>query len=164
MDIAGKESKSIVVNLGEVAVAIDDSVVLTCLGLGSCVAICVYDPISRVGGMAHVVLPNSNGSGNNSSKYANVAVPTLLDKMYQKGALKNRINAKITGGAQMVTKVAVGENIGEKNTIAVKTLLSEYHIKLTGEEVGGNRGRSVWLHVNQGKVLVRQIGTDPHEL
>ena len=75
-------ASTIMVGLGEVKISKDPETVLACLGLGSCVAITVFDPVAKIGGMAHVVLPESRGrSGEKAGRYADVAIPQLLEKL-----------------------------------------------------------------------------------
>ena len=69
------------IGLGEMKVTKDDSVVLTCLGLGSCVGMAAYDPVSKVAGMAHIVLPRSDGRSGLPAKFADTAIPALVDEM-----------------------------------------------------------------------------------
>ncbi|MDY6835945.1 MAG: chemotaxis protein CheD [Chloroflexota bacterium] len=159
----GIEDKSIIVNLGEVRVSKDPKETLTCLGIGSCIAICMYDMERGLCGMAHVVLPESNGSGA-STKYADVAVPQLIHDMRHRGGHISRLTAKIAGGAQMAT-VGGGGDIGNKNSIAVTENLAQNGIKIVSSDVGGHRGRSVTMPVAQcGKVFVKTIGEQPREL
>jgi len=159
----GIEERSIVVNLGEVRVSKDPKETLTCLGIGSCIAICMYDTERGLCGMAHVVLPESNGTGT-SPKYADVAVPQLIYDMRHRGGNISRLTAKIAGGAQMAT-VGGGGEIGHKNTTAVMENLTLNGIKVISSDVGGHRGRSVTMPVGQcGKVFVKTIGEQPREL
>ena len=159
------DEKTVVVNLGEVFVTKDPGTVLSCVGLGSCVAVCAYDPYAKIGGMAHVVLPNSNGNHVPSPKFADIAVPLLLDKMQEKGAYRIRLVIKIAGGARMgLLNNQMANSIGEKNADAIKNILAAKGIRLAASDVGGNRGRSVRLHLSTGKVFVKTIGSEGHEL
>jgi chemotaxis protein CheD len=155
----------IVVNLGDVFVTKDPAAVLSCVGLGSCVAVCAYDPLAKVGGMAHIVLPQSKGSHNLNTKFANIAVPMLLDQLRENGAYNMRLVAKIVGGACMGTlNNHVANTIGEKNIQAVKRLLDQQGIKVAAADVGGNHGRSVRMYLESGKIFVKNIGSEGREL
>ncbi|MDA3732612.1 chemotaxis protein CheD [Niameybacter massiliensis] len=136
--------------------------VLTTLGLGSCVGIALYDPAIQLGGMAHIMLPDSTQIRNNENeaKFADTGVKALLSIMEAKGAKRHRLVAKIAGGAQMFSFPNMDESmrIGVRNTIAVKSLLELYKIPLLGEETGENYGRTIELHTETGKLVVKTIG------
>jgi chemotaxis protein CheD len=155
----------IVVNLGDVLVTTDSTAVLSCVGLGSCVAVCAYEPFAKVGGMAHIVLPQSKTNYDPNSKFANVAVPMLLDRMRENGAYNMRLVVKIVGGACMGTmNNHVANTIGVKNIEAVRRLLDQQGIKVAAADVGGKHGRSVRMYLESGKVFVKNIGSEGHEI
>ena len=129
--------------------------------VGSCVALCLFDPYSRIGGMAHIMLPQSDDSKKlsdhpNSAKYADHAVENLLRGSVSKGAKMVRIRAKIAGGANMFSyeRGASVFNIGERNVLAIKSLLKEKGIPLLSEDTGMNYGRHVRLDIKSGEVTV----------
>ncbi len=160
--------ETIVIGMGELLVTQNPSAVLTCLGLGSCIGVCIYDPISKAGGMAHIVLPwysETNGK-DPSAKYADTGVRMLIQSMKKLGASTSKLVVKIAGGAQM--SMAAGFNgvfkIGEDNLAAVTTTLGREGVRLVGSDTGGNRGRTVRLFVDSGKVTVATAGTEPREL
>ncbi len=158
---------TIVVGLGEMKVTKDAAAVLTCLGLGSCVCVCCYDPVAGVGGMAHVVLPNSEGrTVNPSPKYADTAIPLLLDEMKKQGGLKSRLLVKLAGGAELSRAPGLDNafKIGEKNQAAVNGALAKEGIKVVGENMGGNRGRTARMYVKNGRVAVSSAGAESKEL
>ncbi len=161
------QDKTIVAGLGEVQVSKDPSAVLTCLGLGSCVAVCAYDPVAKVGGMAHVVLPSSEGRAVKlSAKYADMAIPMLIAETQKQGALKTRLVVKLAGGAEL-SKAAGMDNafkIGETNQAAVKEVLSKENMKVAADELGGNKGRTARLYVASGRVSVASAGAETKEL
>lgn len=157
----------IVVGLGELAVSKDPSSVLTCLGLGSCIALCAYDPVSRVGGMVHIVLPQNNGTSDNSpAKYADTAVPLLIQEMSKINGLKSRLIIKIVGGAQMSLAPGLKGifNTGERNVEMVISALNREHIAISASDIGGNKGRTVHLFPATGKVTVRSAGDEMRDL
>ncbi len=158
---------TIVVSLGEIRVTNDPSAVLTCLGLGSCVGLCAYDAVAKVGGAAHIVLPSSEGRDMvSSSKFADVAVPLLIKEMCSLGALEYRLIIKIAGGAQM--SVAPGGaslfKIGENNVEATETALSKHGLRVANADVGGHHGRSLRLYVDSGRITVTAGGSERREL
>ena len=131
------------------------------VGLGSCVAIVLYDPTACVGGMAHVLLPDESMSRDrsNPAKFPTTAVPLVLKEMRQLGARANRIRATIVGGASMFGNLLPvgGINIGERNVIAVREVLSEANLPIVGEDTGSDYGRSVYLFLDDGRVEVRSL-------
>lgn len=158
---------SIMVGLGEVKTSKDRGSVLTCLGLGSCVAVSMFDPVAKIGGMAHVVLPASQGkTGDKASRYADVAVPRLLETLRNSGAVNSRLLINLAGGAQMSLAAGMGTafKIGEDNVAAVLAALAAEGLQPRGIEVGGNRGRTVRLFIESGKAMVASAGEESKEL
>ena len=135
---------------------------LTTLGLGSCVGICLYDPLSKVAGMAHCMLPDSTQILNNSNiaKFVDTALMKLIRDMSHIGARKERLKAKLAGGAQMF---AVNSNndamkIGDRNVEASQRLLKELNIPIVSQEVGANYGRTIELYSEDGRLVIKTIG------
>ena len=141
------------------AVAKGDAVVAT-LGLGSCVAIALHDVEYGVGGLAHVLLPSREMSRdlNNLAKFPETAVPMMLDEMRQLGS-RGRVVAKIAGGASMFSGLlpGAGQNIGERNVAATCVALDLAGIEIVGRDTGGDFGRSVYLHLRGGRLVVRSL-------
>jgi len=162
------QEKSIAANLGEIKVSNDPQVTLSCLGVGSCIALCMYDPENKIGGMAHIVLPISNNSARakeNPTKYADIAIPELLQQMRQQGAVRSKIVTKISGGAQMFNSASSNTfDTGARNIEAVKKVLAEEVIKVSAEDTGGRKGRTVRLFVDTGSVSVKTVGGPAKEL
>ena len=147
------------VRVADFAVAKGNDVIST-IGLGSCVAIVIYDRQTRVGGMAHVLLPSEGLSRDkdNRAKFPGTAVPLLLEEMRKLGA-RGPFTAKIAGGASMFGALipAGGINMGERNVVSSRQALSEAGIPLAAQDVGGDYGRSVYFHLDDGRVLVRSL-------
>ena len=162
------EQAAVMVGIGEIMVSKDPSSILVAYGLGSCGGVCLYDPAARVAGLAHVMLPSSAEAVGHTtaSRFADRAVPMLLDEMARLGANRRRIVAKMAGGAKMLTGSAFanGFNIGERNVDAVKALLQHLGVSLRAAAVGGSQGRTVTMHVGSGAVLVRTAGEREAEL
>lgn len=135
---------------------------LITLGLGSCVGIILYDRIKKIGGMAHIMLPSSKEIKNNSNraKFADTALDDLLEAIIKMGASKNRLIAKIAGGAQMfsVSLKSDNLNIGRRNVIAVKEKLADLRISIIAEDVLGNFGRTIEFNCNDGELSIKTIG------
>ncbi|MDD2421436.1 MAG: chemotaxis protein CheD [Heliobacteriaceae bacterium] len=130
-------------------------------GLGSCVGVCLFDVGVKVGGLAHIMLPLSTQARNleNKAKFADTAIPILIAEMVKLGAVKNRLVAKIAGGAQMFSFPGASDvmRIGDRNTEAVLENLKQHKVPILAREVGGNFGRTIELDTNQGKVFIRTI-------
>lgn len=135
---------------------------LATLGLGSCVAIMLYDRDRRVGGLAHILLPSrSLGRGSeNPGRFPQTAIPAMVEAMVALGADRRRLTARLVGGAAMFSALAPSGSIqmGDRNVIATREVLSDLAIPITGELVGGAAGRSVWFDVASGEVTVRSVG------
>ena len=152
-------STEVLVKVADYAVAASGTIAT--IGLGSCVAIILYDAVAHVGGMAHVLLPNEAMSRDrsNPAKFPASAVPLLRDEMRLLGATRERVRAKIVGGASMFANLipAGGINIGERNITAVRGALSEAKVPIVAEDVGSDHGRSVFLFLDDGRVEVRSL-------
>ncbi|MCL2171601.1 MAG: chemotaxis protein CheD [Defluviitaleaceae bacterium] len=135
---------------------------LTTLGLGSCVGICLWDPSSKVSGMAHCMLPDSASIANNTNvaKFVDSALIRLINDMVRAGANKNKIKAKLAGGAQMFAFNSTNESmrIGDRNVEAALRRLREMGIPLIGRDTGEDYGRTIELYTDDGRVVIKTIG------
>ena len=136
--------------------------VITTLGLGSCIGLVFYDPVSKVGGMVHYMLPDSTKVRNNSNiaKFGDTGIQELYKRVIAAGANKSRMVAKIAGGAKMFEVSGLSEvgNIGARNTEAAKLKLKELGIRLVAEDTGLNYGRTVELHCDTGEFYIKSVG------
>ncbi len=152
----------IAVGLGDLFVSKADD--LVAYSLGSCVGICLWDPVARVAAMAHVVLPvASANAAAMPGKFGDTAVPAMLAALAKAGAQKHRLQCRIAGGAAVLAIGGGGSlpKIGARNVEAVKAALAQVNIRILGEQTGGNQGRTVRLEPATGKVLVRTVrGTE----
>ncbi len=141
---------------------------LIALGLGSCVGVTMLDVVKGIGGMAHIMLPESNGFKGSArqSKYVDTAIPLLLQKVLRKGARKSNLQVKLAGGAQMFKSMSNSSllNIGERNVKKCYQVLNELNIKITGADTGGDMGRTMILDCSSKKVFVRTAGNNPREI
>lgn len=156
------------VRVGVAALAVaSGSGLLVTLGLGSCVAIVLWDGAARVGGMAHVLLPGPELSrdASNPAKFPCTAVPLLVRQMRAAGA-GERLTARLVGGASMFRSLlaSAGVNVGERNVVAARAALTVAGIPIAAEDVGGQHGRSVRFDVASGHVEVRTLRTGQREL
>lgn len=137
---------------------------VTTLGLGSCVGIALRDPANKVGGLAHIMLPDSTAIKNsqqNIAKFADTGIEELVRQMEQLGARRSRIVAKIAGGATMFSfqggTSKVGQ-VGERNVEAVKAKLKELKIPILAQDTGANYGRTVIFYPESGEFHIRAVG------
>ena len=165
--MAGLTLNSMVVGLGELKYADKPGEELTCLGLGSCVAVSAWDRANKQGAMAHVVLPECTPGRAPTPKFADVAVPELVENLKKKGANPTQLEIKLVGGAHMTPVGGPGMSlmrIGDRNIEAVKAELKKLGLKAIAEDLGGNNGRTVRLDVESGRVTVVTAGTDKTNL
>lgn len=150
-----------VARMGQVVFSSPEQNELRCLGLGSCIGLCVVDPVLKLACLAHIVLPDAKTPDPpEPGKYADTAVPYVVQKLSSKGAVKTRLRAAIVGGAQLFSfeGATTTMDVGKRNIAAVKKHLADMNIKLVAEDVGGRLGRSIVLDASNGDVLVRQSG------
>lgn len=135
---------------------------ITTLGLGSCVGIILYDPLLKIAGLAHIMLPDSTQirSNENAAKFADTGIETLLNRLIQKGAQKPRMIAKIAGGAQMFAFSVENAmlSIGMKNVRATKKKLNELGIRIIAEDTGDSYGRTIEFYPETGELLIKAVG------
>lgn len=158
---AGTTGREWVVKVARHVVGRSGDTLIT-LGLGSCVAIVLHDPVARLGALAHVLLPEPalSRDASNPAKFASTAVPLLLREIGRAGASPCRVEARLVGGAAMF-QALMGPgsfNMGERNAIAARSALGAARIPLRGEAIGADYGRSVRFDVERGRVLVSSFG------
>lgn len=131
--------------------------------LGSCVGICIYDPEMKIGGLSHIMLPSSKKPSNNLKKYADTAIPLMIEEMKKIGALQERMVAKLAGGATMFkhSENSLMGDIGKNNIISVRDILGELKIPVLSEEVGGDYGRTIDFYLETGELKIKTIGKEP---
>lgn len=144
--------------------------VLQALGLGSCIGILMFDRQTHIGGLAHIMLPESSVARDGKvalAKYADTAVPELLRLLAEKGIPKQRLVVKIAGGAEMFSfsgsdgpKLAVGA----RNAVAVVEEISKHGLRITAQDTGGNHGRTMEANLESGICTVKVIGHPLKEL
>ncbi|HEY3012294.1 MAG TPA: chemotaxis protein CheD [Gemmatimonadales bacterium] len=152
--------REVFVRVADLRIGVADDVLVT-VGLGSCVAILLYDAEARVGGLAHTLLPSPALSrlGGNPAKFPQSAVPRLLELMKADGAHPERIIGRLAGGASMFAALAPPGTIqmGERNLVAARQALHAHGVPLVGEAVGGDFGRTVRLRVCDGRVEISTV-------
>ncbi len=148
--------RRIVIGIGEYAVSSDADALIITHALGSCVAICVWDPTARVGGMVHVLLPDSKINPARAEvqpgAFADTGIPLLFHAAYQKGAKKGRCRVHIVGGATICGAPMVEPSIGKRNVLAARALLWRNGVLVEREVVGGSSARNVSLDLSDGSL------------
>jgi chemotaxis protein CheD len=152
--------RELLVRVADLRIGVADDVLVT-VGLGSCVAIALYDADARVGGLAHILLPSPAlaRADANPAKFPQSAVPRLLQMMVADGAQQRRITARLAGGASMFAALAPPGTVqmGERNLVAARQALTSNGVPLVGEAVGGDFGRTVRLRVCDGRIEVSTV-------
>ncbi|MBN1875193.1 MAG: chemotaxis protein CheD [Anaerolineae bacterium] len=150
------------VRISDMMVSNHPADVLVAYGLGSCVGVCLYDPVARVGGMLHALLPTMTAGHTEGmlTKFVDHGIPLLLTAMFDLGAMRYRLAAYLCGGASLL----LGENftdvlnIGERNVLMARSVLRAKGIPIKAEATGGSMGRTVRLYIATGLVTVKTMG------
>lgn len=155
------DQKEVKVGIGDLNVVLPPDKLIT-LGLGSCVGIAIYDSTNKIAGLAHIMLPDSTSFTNQSNpmKFADLAIPMLVKQMEKAGANRRIIKAKIAGGASMFSFPDKNPlmDIGGRNGVAVKEVLSKLSIPIVSEDLGGSSGRTMIIEAVSGKVFIKTVG------
>ena len=158
--MSGGNGREIIVRVADLQVDGPGDVLVT-VGLGSCIAIVLHDPVARVGGLAHVLLPSPALSRReqNPAKCPQTALPLLLEQMARLGASPRRITARIAGGASMFAGLSAPGtvNMGERNVVATRNTLMGAGIPLIATDVGRDYGRTVRFRVDDGRVDISSV-------
>jgi chemotaxis protein CheD len=149
-----------VVRMGEASASNAPGDVLACIGLGSCIGFTLVDRTKGVAALAHVMLPESTQADPpQPHKFADLAVPSLIDLVLAQGASRTRLEAYLVGGAAMFSFGGSGQDIGQRNAVAVTKLVEAARIPIRAAETGGSKGRTVRIHVgNDISITSREAG------
>ena len=156
------------VGMADLVVASAPAKLIT-LGLGSCIGLVLFDTTAKVAGMVHIMLPDSRGAKSleKVGKFADTAVPALMDAMIKKGASKSRMKAKIAGGAQMFALPGAQTDflaVGARNVKETTDMLSKMSIPLVASDTGGNKGRTVEFSTDTWMLTVKTLGKGTTEI
>ena len=142
--------------------------ILISYGLGSCIGISLYDPQTKIGGLLHIMLPDSSKSRSNENraKFADTGIKDMLQELISMGAAKSRLVAKLAGGAQMFAFANSSDimRVGLRNAAASKEILASLSIPVVGEDTGGNYGRTVQIDLANGVYKVKTIDKGDKEI
>jgi chemotaxis protein CheD len=153
--------RDIVVGVADCQTTADPQLLLITYALGSCVAVVVHDPVAKIGGLLHFMLPDSAldpaRSQQNPYKFADAGIPLLLNQVCSQGASKKRLVVWAVGGAQILDDQGVFQ-IGKRNCLAARRALWKHGLMVSGEAVGGVDFRTVKLEIATGRLLVEEGG------
>ena len=156
--------RRIVVGIGEFAVSNDRASVIVTHALGSCIAVCVWDPAAKVAGLIHVLLPDSRinpvRAGEQPAAFADTGVPLLFRTAYEYGVDKKRCQVRLIGGADITRTAGAGTDasVGKRNLLAVRSLLWRNGVLVQKEAVGGTDPRTVAMDVGDGSLQISTAG------
>jgi chemotaxis protein CheD len=156
---ASSPLKRVVIGIGEHAVSADQGSVIVTHALGSCIAVCVYDPLAHVGGLLHFLLPDSRinpvRAQQQPSTFADLGIPQLFQDLYRIGAVKSRCVVKLIGGADVTSLQNAGTlDIGRRNQVAAKSILWRNGVLIKAEQLGGSAPRNVALNILDGAIRI----------
>lgn len=140
---------------------------LTTLGLGSCIGACIYDPVNKIAGMVHYMLPDSTRIINNQNiaKFGDTGIAETVRQMEKMGAKRQNMVAKIAGGAKMFAIRAESNlsnlNVGDNNIESAKKHLGELGIRIIAEDTGLNYGRTIEFYAEDGSLKIKSVGREP---
>ncbi|MGI6152234.1 MAG: chemotaxis protein CheD [Christensenellaceae bacterium] len=153
--------KNVIIGMAELGVVKQPETIVT-LGLGSCVGIVLYDKVNKIGGMVHVVLPDSTKATEvNRAKFADTGPEELLNKMIAQGASRPHIVAKLAGGAHMFGNINTTNDtlkVGQRNAFVSKMAVLKLRIPIIAEDLGGTYGRTITLRTEDGSLEIKTVG------
>lgn len=159
--------KTLVVGVADMVVSNDPGAELVTYSLGSCLGVTIYDPVKKIGGLLHLMLPDSKIDPGKAAAapfmFADTGVPRLFNAAYSLGADRSRLAIKVAGGAQLLDPHRTF-NIGERNIQAFTGLLTRNGLSLSRQDTGGLSSRTLRFNISDGNVTVHTPGTAPYRL
>ena len=153
----------VVIGIADMKISDDPNTVLITYSLGSCIGVAVYDPVVKVGGILHYMLPSSSLDEEKAKMrplmFANTGVPTLFKSCFKLGAKKNRMIVKVAGGSQLMDPSGFF-NIGKRNYAALRKLFWRNNVIIDSEDIGGNVNRTMSLYIGTGRVTLKVSGRE----
>jgi chemotaxis protein CheD len=151
--------EELMVRMGELATSAAPESVLVSIGLGSCIGLALIDRRTGVAGLAHIMLPTDTGPADERpGKFADTAVPALVERLCALGAQRGRLDAVLVGGAQMLGAAGHRLDVGARNEAATRAALRRAGVRVAAASTGGTRGRTVRVRVGAGEVTVKEAG------
>ena len=168
MTAPAPDARRISVGIGQLAITKDPHELLVAYGLGSCIGISCYDPQTGVAGMAHILLPSSDGKrpdDREPARFADTGIDLLVTRLAAAGAVTRRVVVKVAGGAAVLGPANAEKfKIGERNAEAIKERLKRHGLTPAATDLGGTKGRTLELHPATGKTFVRTAASPANEL
>jgi chemotaxis protein CheD len=154
----GAGQPRVVVGIGEFAVSQNPDEVIVTHALGSCIAVCIFDPVAKVAAMLHFLLPeaqiNEERARAQPAAFADTGIPMLFQAAYKVGLDKKRAIVKLAGGAELGETTGSALQIGRRNALAAKNLLWKNGVLVKSQDVGGSTARTVYLSVQDGRMQI----------
>ena len=164
---AAAPRKQLVVGMGDMLTSNDTAATLVTYSLGSCVGVAIYDPVAKVGGLLHAMLPDSTINLDRASKrpfmFVDTGLPAMFHAVYALGGLKHRLVIKLCGGAEFLDEKKIFK-IGQRNVEATVAMLERNGVKISGRETGGRESRTVKLDLSNGNFTLDIPGKAPYLL
>ena len=165
--VAAAPRKQLIVGMGDMLTSNDAAAQIITYSLGSCVGVAIYDPVAKVGGLLHAMLPDSIINLDRAAKrpfmFVDTGLPALFHGVYALGGLKHRLIIKLAGGAEFLDEKKVF-NIGQRNVDATKAMLQRNGVSLAASETGGRESRTVKLDLSNGNLILDLPGKTPYLL
>lgn len=159
--LTGLFEQKVIVGIADLAVSNNTTVTLATYSLGSCIGVTIYDPVARVGGLVHVMLPDSKIDADKAARqpamFMDSGVPALFRAAYQLKAEKYRVQICVAGGAQVMDSSGFF-SIGKRNYEVLKNILNQHGLRIHAEQVGGMVSRSMYLDLATGNVRLKVSG------
>lgn len=159
--------KALVVGVADMVASNDSGAEIVTYSLGSCLGVTLYDPVKKIGGLLHLMLPDSKidvqKAANSPFMFVDTGVPRLFHAAYNLGAERSRLVLKVAGGAQLLDEQGVF-NIGERNFLALTAILARNGINIQSRDVGGMASRTLRFDLTNGNVSIKSPGADPYLL
>jgi len=159
---ANASTSLIIVGLGELQVSTDPGATLITYALGSCLGVAVYDPVARVGGMLHALLPrvalDAERARTEPGVFVESGLPALFRACYAQGARKERLVVHLAGAGTSTDAEHDHFEIGRRNLLMARQLFWKNSILVSGQDVGGNTPRTLSLRMDSGAAMVRSVG------
>ncbi|MBF0551249.1 MAG: chemotaxis protein CheD [Deltaproteobacteria bacterium] len=158
---------TVIVGIADMKTSSNQDEVLVTYSLGSCIGVAIHDPVAKVGGLLHYMLPESqidtSKAKANPFMFADTGIPLLFRTCYAMGAKKNRLVVKVAGGSQIMDETNFF-NIGRRNYEALVNILSRNNVRIVSQTIGGVTNRTMRLNITTGQVLVKMPGEEMVEL
>lgn len=153
--------KNIIVGISDMKITNDQQANLVTYALGSCIGVALYDPMIKIGGLLHFMLPDSRidplKAKKNPWMFADTAIPLFFEEFYKLGGVKERMRVKIAGGSKILDESEFF-SIGKKNYLSLRKILQLNNVPVSGEDIGGQGNRTITLEISTGKVFVKISG------